>query len=190
MALTDDDTPEAGDQTGADALPNQALHEGDIDVATRFLLPAMDNAEFVRSDIEEGLETRHPLIEKLPAMDEDQCVSIPLRDHFRGNDGLAECRGRCEHPGFMREKGCGSFILFRRQLAEKASPDRPPLLAFVALLGNDARVAKKSQQIIKASPREGDMFREQLGTGDNARLAERRQPHALRPLQFVVLESP
>jgi hypothetical protein len=87
----------------------------------------MDNAEFVRSDIEEGLETRHPLIEELPAMDEDQCVPIPRRDHFRGNDGLAACRGRCEHPRFMREKGRGSFILFRRQLTEKLCPEGPPL---------------------------------------------------------------
>ena len=132
MAFIDDDMPVIGDQIGDDALSNQALHEGDIDVPGRLLLPAMDNAELVRRDVQEGLETRDPLIEKLPTMDENQGVPIPRRDHFRGDDGLAECRGRCEHPGFVLEKGRGSVILFRRQLSEKPCPDWLPLLAFVA----------------------------------------------------------
>jgi hypothetical protein len=80
-------------------------------------------------------------IEKLPAMDKDQGIPISRRNHFRGNDGLAECRGRCEHPGFMPEKSCGSLILFRRQFTEKPCPDQPSLLAFVPQLGGDTRVA-------------------------------------------------
>src|ERR1700693_6350895 len=157
MAFIDNDMPVVGDQIGDDALSNQALHEGDIDVAAQLLLPAMDDTELVRSDIEEGLETRRPLVEELPAMDKDQCVPISCRDQFRGNDGLAESRGRCEHPCFMWKKGRGSFILLRRQLTEKLCPQGPPLLTFVAQLGGNARMAEKAQQIVCASPREGDM---------------------------------
>ena len=82
----------------------------------------------------------------------------------------------------------GRFVLFRRQLAEKPCPERPSLLAFVAQLGRNAGVAEKAQQIVEASPREGDMFREQLGTGDDAWLAERRQAHGLRRIELGVLE--
>jgi hypothetical protein len=130
-----------GDQIRDGTLPHQALHEGDIDIPGRLLLPAMDDAELVRRDIQKGLETRHPLIEKLPAMDKDQGVPISRRNHFRGNNGLAECRRSCEHPGFMPEKSCGSLILFRRQLTEKPCPDQPSLLAFVTQLGGDTCVA-------------------------------------------------
>jgi hypothetical protein len=79
------------------------LHEGDIDFPGRLSLATIDNTELVRRDVEEGLEKRRPLLEKLPAMDKDQCVAIPRRDHFRSYDSLAECRGRCEHPGFVLE---------------------------------------------------------------------------------------
>ena len=109
MAFIDDDMAVIGDQIGDDALPNQALHEGDIDDSGRLLLSAMDDAEPVRRDVQKCLQPRHPLIEKLPAMDEDQGIPIPCSDHFRGDDGLAECRGRRKHPGFMLEKSCGGF---------------------------------------------------------------------------------
>ena len=71
MAFIDNDMPVIGDQIGDDALSYQALHEGHIDIPGRLLLPAMDNAERVRRNIQEGLETRDPLIEKLPTVDED-----------------------------------------------------------------------------------------------------------------------
>ena len=95
----------------------------------------MDNADLVGWDVQKDLETRHPLIEKLPAMDKNQRVPIPRRDHLRGDDGLAECRGRREHPGVVLEKLRGGFILFRRQLTEKPCSDRLSLLAFVAQFG-------------------------------------------------------
>ena len=47
-------------------------------------------------------------------MDKDQGIALPCRDHFRGNNGLAECCGCREHPGFMLEKSRGGLTLFRR----------------------------------------------------------------------------
>jgi hypothetical protein len=86
-------------------------------------------------------------------MDEDQGIPIPRGNHLRRNDGLAECGCRCEHPGFITEKGCDSSILFRRQLTEKPCPDRPSLLAFIPQLGGDTGVAEEAQEIVEASPR-------------------------------------
>ncbi len=108
MAFVDDYMPIVGDQIRDGTLPHQALHEGDIDIPGQLLLPAMDDAELVRRDIQKGLETRHPLIEELPAMDKDQGVPISRRNHFRGNNGLAECRGRCEHPGSCRRRAAAA----------------------------------------------------------------------------------
>ena len=71
MAFVDDDMAVIGDDVGNDALPNQALHEGDIDDSGRLLLPAMDDSEATWRDVQKRLETRYPLIEKLPAMDEN-----------------------------------------------------------------------------------------------------------------------
>ena len=153
MAFIGDDMPVLGDEIGDDALPHQALHESDIDVAARLLLPAVDDAEPVRRDIQEGLETRHPLIEKLPAMDEHQRIPISLRDHFGRNDGLAECRSRGKHPGFMQEKGGGGIVLFRGQLTEKPYPEGPPLLAFIAQRSNNAQCRGKRLNRSSRHPR-------------------------------------
>jgi hypothetical protein len=49
----------------------------------------IDDAELVRRDAQKGLETRHPLIEKLPAMDKDQVF------RFRATDLLFEAAGKC-----------------------------------------------------------------------------------------------
>src|ERR1700736_1449524 len=103
-------------------------------------------------------------------MDKNQGIPLPCSDHFRGNDGLAECCGCCKHPGFVLEKGFGGLTLFRRQLAKKLRGEGLSLLAFVTEFGRDPCIAEKTYQIVEASPREGDVFREQFGTRDDARL--------------------
>jgi hypothetical protein len=136
MTFIDDDMAVISHQIGDNPLPHQALHESDIDVAARLLFPAVDNTKLVRRDVQKRLETRQPLIEKLPTMDKDQRIPAPHGYHLGGDDGLAESRGCCEHPDFMIKKACRRFILLRRQLTEKPCPDRPSLLAFVAQFGS------------------------------------------------------
>src|ERR1700730_8544370 len=160
MAFIDDNMAVISDQIGDDALPNQAPHEGDIDGACRLLLPAVYDADFVRCDVQKGLEARHPLVEELPAMDEDQRVPIPHRDHFRSDDGLAESCGRCKHPDLVLEKPGCSLILLGRQLSKEPRDKRYSLLAFVAQLDGNAGIAEKVQDVIKTSPRQGHMFGE------------------------------
>jgi hypothetical protein len=100
------------------------------------------------------------LFEKLSAVNENQGGPSPSSDHVSSDNGLSKCRGRRQYPGFMLQKGRGRLILFSRQFAEKTCLKRPFFLAFVTQLGLGAYVAEKPQQIIEASPREGDVFRE------------------------------
>src|SRR5580700_8965647 len=88
----------------------------------------------------------------------------------------------------MLEKGCGSRLLFRRQLSKKLNPKRPPLVAFVTQRSRNTHVIEKTQQVIKTSPWESDVFREQLSTRDNPWLAKRGQAHGLRRIELGILE--
>src|SRR5271165_2732763 len=188
MAFIDNNMAVIGDEIRHNAPPNQTLHKRNVDDARRFLLPAIDDPEFVRRDIQKRLESRYPLLEKLPAVDENQGGPSPRGDHICGNNGLSKRRGRREYPGFVLQKGGGRLTLFSRQFAEKPCLKGPSLLAFVSQLGLDADVPEKAQQIVEASPGEGDVFREQLDTRDDAWLAKRRQAHCLCRIELRILE--
>jgi hypothetical protein len=99
----------------------------------------MDHADLVRRNIQEGLEPRDPLVEKLSAMDQHQCVGAARRNQLRRNDCLAERRGRCKHAGVVLEKISGGCILLRRQFAEKprADPNTAALWAQSHGIGDD-----------------------------------------------------
>ena len=125
MAFIDDDMPVVGDQIGDDALSDQALHERDIDVSGRLLLSAVDDAELVRRDIQEGLESRHPLVEKLPTMDQHQRVPSRAAIIFAAMTVLPNAVVAASTPVSCGRRAAVAFILFRRQLAEKPCPDRP-----------------------------------------------------------------
>ena len=47
MALIDDNMAVIGDEIRYDALPNQALHQGDVDDAGRLPLSTMDDADLL-----------------------------------------------------------------------------------------------------------------------------------------------
>jgi hypothetical protein len=52
MAFIDNNMAVISDQIRDDAPSNQALHEGDIDDPGRCLLPAMDDSETPRRDVQ------------------------------------------------------------------------------------------------------------------------------------------
>src|ERR1700722_670734 len=138
MAFVYDDMPIVGDQIGDNTVMDQALHERDIDSPGRFLPPTVDDTDLVRGDVEKGLKARHPLVEKLTAMDKDQRAPAPCRDHAGGDNGLAERRGRREDSDFVPEKVCGRRVLFIRQVAQEPSLNWQARLTFIARLGGDA----------------------------------------------------
>ena len=89
------------------------------------------------------------------------------------DNGLAECRGRRKHAGFVLEKRGGGLLCSAVNSPRNRASKGPSLPAFVPQLAFDA-VPKKLEQIVETPPREGDVFREQLGTRDDAWLAESR----------------
>jgi len=101
MAFVDDEMPVVGDQIRDDTLPHHALHEGHIDIPGRLLLPAMDNAQLVRRDVQKRLETHHPLTEKLPTMVQQRSaaaigsrgVSVPNQVRRLGNSSFVVAAG-------------------------------------------------------------------------------------------------
>ena len=52
MAFIDNNMAVIGDQIRDNAPSNQALHEGDINDPGRFLLPAMNDSETARRDVQ------------------------------------------------------------------------------------------------------------------------------------------
>ena len=62
MALIGNNMAVIGNEIRHNALPNQALHERDVDDACWFFLSTIDHADLVRRDIQKRLEPRDPLL--------------------------------------------------------------------------------------------------------------------------------
>jgi hypothetical protein len=115
VTFIDDDMPVIRDQIGDGTLPNQALHQSDIDNPGGFLLSAVDDTDLVGRQVKKRLETRDPLVEKLPVVDQDERIPSSHCDHLRRDNGLAKRSGCREHPGFVFEQGGSGLILAQCQ---------------------------------------------------------------------------
>ena len=104
MAFIDDDVAVVGDEIEHCAFVVQALQNGDIDFAAGFLLPAADNADLFRVEVEKHREPLAPLIEQLAAMHEHERVHAAARDQVCANDGLPKRGRRREHAIIVREE--------------------------------------------------------------------------------------
>ena len=71
MAFIHDQMTIIGNNIGNYAISNQALHEGDIDLSGWLPLSTINHAKLGRLNIKKGLETCHPLVEKLSPMDQN-----------------------------------------------------------------------------------------------------------------------
>ena len=68
------------------------------------LLERVTKSEMIEralKQFQERLQARDPLFEKLSAVDENQGGPFPGSDDVRGDNGLSECRGRCQYPGLV-----------------------------------------------------------------------------------------
>jgi hypothetical protein len=97
-------------------------------------------------NVQESPEAGHPLVKQLPAMDENQRVPIPRRDHLRSDDGLTERSSCCKYPYLVLEKRSCSLILLGRRLSKERRAKRLSLLALVSELEG----AKRRQDILEA----------------------------------------
>jgi len=139
------------DQIGHDAFADHTLQQRDIDDAAGCLLPAIDDANLGRRDVQEGVEPRDPLVEQLAVMDQYQGVPVARRDQLRRDDGLAKRRGRGEHAGVALEEMCGRHVLLRHQLAQESRPDERPLLALIAHARGDIEIGEEAQHIVETA---------------------------------------
>ena len=89
-------------------IPNQALDQRNIDDPCRLPFPATDNADLLWVDAQEGTQTLHPLIEQLPAVDENKRVPAAVCNKRCCDNGLAKGGRGGEHAVIVGDKSIKS----------------------------------------------------------------------------------
>ncbi len=102
---------------------------------------------------------------------------------------LAERSRRRQHAGVVRCHRLGGGHLLWPQLASERHVQGPPALTFVAGDGADAEVGQFLAHVVQTAARYADVLRVVLGTGNDARLVVRGQPHRLRFVELRILEG-
>lgn len=153
MTLIDDEIPVLTDAIIHPSLSHQALDQRHVEDAGRLLPTSADPTDFLGRKPQKDRQALHPLLEQLPAMDEDQGVDTPLRDQPGGNHGLAEGRSSRQDADVVREKGFGRRFLLRSQVAVKSGTQGSARATFVAYDGLDAQVVEKRLQVIHTPTR-------------------------------------
>ena len=121
-------------------------------------------------------------------MHEDERAAATTRDQVRGNHRLAE-RGRGGQHAAIVGREClhrGSLTVAQR--AEEAGRQGRSRLASIDHIGSNAVRAEQFLDLVEAPPREGHVPGVELRAGDDARLAEGRQPQRLGAVELRVLE--
>ena len=144
MAFVDHYVAVVCDQIGNDVPTDKTLQKGDIDNAGDTLLSAMDDADLVRCEIEEGSKPGHPLVEKLAAMDQNQRIPSPRRNELRRDNGFAESCGGCQYAGVVSQKVHRGCFLLRRQCAKEAHPEWGTRLAFVTNFDGNSEIVEQT----------------------------------------------
>ena len=85
------------------ALARQTLNDRYIDNAGGLAFATADLADGFWRKIEKGREAGDPLVEELPAVDQNQRVGLAGGDGISGHHGFAERRGRRQHPGVVAQ---------------------------------------------------------------------------------------
>jgi hypothetical protein len=189
MALVNHNMTIVSDEVRDKTFADQSLHESYVD-GTSWAFPAtVHNADLLGRDIEKGPKLSDPLVEELPAMDENQRVAVPRGNQLSRNDGLTERRGRGKDTIFVPKEIDRGVTLLRCQLTEEASSKGIAALTLIPDLGCDVHVLKEPQQFVETSSRKGNVPGEEFSAGDNARLAKGRQTHGLSSVKFRILEG-
>ena len=112
-------------------------------------------------DVEECAQSRHPLIEQLLTVHQNQGIRISLGYQVAGDHGFAECRGGRKHSSIVRQQGMRGSFLVGGERSKKAGSNRSTITPLVPI---SARIpfALRRCSAAPAQPRgERDMFREQ-----------------------------
>ena len=101
MAFIDDDLPVTIEQFRQIFPARQGLHDGDVDLAGRFLLATTNAPECVFGNLKETGQTFLPLPQQFGAVDQHQRAHLASSDQGGSGDGLAESGGSTQHTDLM-----------------------------------------------------------------------------------------
>src|SRR6185312_3155792 len=170
VAFIHDKMAIVGHEVGYLALPHQALDERNVDEACRPPSPTPNDPDVIGVNIKERAKLGYPLIQQLLAMNQHQRVPVTLRYEIGRHNRLSESRCRRQHAGIVRHQSIYRLLLFGRERSEKAGSNSCSVAALVCELRTDAVRSKKVERRIKAASREANVFGEQFGARNHARL--------------------
>ena len=153
VTFVNNELPVSGHDVGHLALPDQALDGRNIDETRRPLLSTADDPNTICLDVEEGAQPRHPLIQQLLPMHQDQRIGVSLGYQSASDDGLAECRRGCEHASVVRHQGIHGRLLLLGERTEKARPEGSTTISLVTQFGMDTIGNQKIDSSIDTAPR-------------------------------------
>ena len=123
-------------------------------------------------------------------MNENQCVAGAMCDECGCDNRLAKGRRGCEHAAVVGNESIESPGLWPSQsaLERDAGRQRRSIIAMIVQNGDRPVTLNEFDSFVEAAARQSNMSRMELGARDDPRLAECRQTHCLRAIEFRVLE--
>ncbi len=168
---------------------HDALDHRDVEATVRLAPATADLAHLLLTDAQEHGELSDPLVEEWPPVDEHEGAPASPRHQVRPEGGLSD-PGRCdEDADAVLKKRARRLLLDVREPAFEVEGDRLALLPPVVDDERHAVVAKKIREVVATAPRQRNVLRELLCTGDHAWRIGRREPHALSLVELEVLEG-
>ena len=165
-----------------------ALYHGYIKQAGCLCAAATDPANSARRHSEEGGKALNPLELQLPPMYQYECIHSPLRNQPRGDHGLSERGGGCQHSRIMREHGMRGNGLLGAQLTLECRFQWQAGVALVSDHRLDVQIRQSLTDFIQATARQSYVLGVILGTGNNPRLVVSRKPQGLQFVKLGILE--
>src|SRR6266568_6248173 len=115
VTLVHDQVPVIAREIINQTLSDHALYHRYIKQAGWLRAATADPADSASRHSEEGGKALDPLLLQLPSMHHYKCIHAPLGNQPRGNHGLSESGGGCQHSRVMGKHGLGGDDLLGAQ---------------------------------------------------------------------------
>ncbi len=124
VTLVHDHLSVTGDEVVDASRAHQALDHGHVESPIGLALSAANLANVRFIEAKEYQKLRHPLIEDLPAVNQDEGTRGALGHEVRSNHCLSDAWGSDEDAGVVPQEGACRFFLDRSQLAMETQIQR------------------------------------------------------------------
>ena len=129
-----------------------------------------------------------PLIEQLLSVYQNKRIRAPLRNESCPDNSLAEARRRRKYSRVVLQQRCHGVFLFRQKLSFELRVETLSYIPLIVHNGLNPQIREHGRQLLEAASRQGQVFFELFGTGNNPGRIERRAPHGLRFVEFRILK--